>query len=236
MFELQEKQTFNLEEKAAGSTQFYVGGGWQAPSGSWDLDFSAVAIRDNGSTALAYYGGKSILGGAIRCGEDERSGSDGDSSTGDDEHILIDTSKIPADVNKVALVVNIYNNGDFKQIKKAYMRICNGMSETSPELFCFPLGDGLTGRACEFGFLKRTDNGWEFEATGVMLDGPGSGVQGGSVKSIQQSYGPNPPRASRTAASSGSAQSAPASSGGSSALPLIIGLVVVAAAAAFFLL
>ncbi len=228
MFELQEKQSFDLTEKASGATQFYVGGGWKAPSGSWDLDFSAIAIHDNGSTSMAYFSNKSILGGAIRCGNDEQSGGDG---VGDDEHILIDTSKIPADVNKVALVANIYSGGTFGEIKKAYMRICNGSSETAPELFRFPLVNNLSGKAVEFGFLKRTDSGWEFEATGVEIP------NGSRLGNIEPRYGSGSTRRRSAPSSSAGSTAAPqASSGGSSALPIILVVAAAVAAAAFFLL
>ena len=101
--------------------------------------------------------------GTVRHGGDNRTG-DGD---GDDETIHIQLDKVPADVERIAIVVNIYNaaaNGqNFGQVSDAYIRCVN--EDTNSEIARFDLTeDASTNTEMIFGEVYRHNGEWRFNA------------------------------------------------------------------------
>jgi tellurium resistance protein TerD len=103
---------------------------------------------------------------------------------GDDEQIQVDLSKIPANIEKVAFTVTIYNadqrRQNFGQVSNAFIRIVDEASNT--ELIRYDLGEDFSiETAVVVGELYRHNGEWKFNAIG-------SGFQGG-LKALCGYYG-----------------------------------------------
>lgn len=134
-----------------------------------DCDASAILLDANGKltqsdNVICFHNKKSPCGSVVHSGDNLTGQGDGD-----DEQIAIDLARIPANVDKVLVVVNIYDcvnrKQDFGMIEKAYIRILDGAN--SKELVTFNLSDnyeGLTALVC--GELYRHNNEWKFAAIG----------------------------------------------------------------------
>ncbi len=173
----------------AGLSRLMVGLGWdEAPSSSGggffsallgggshediDCDTSAIMLGANGkilSTTLnetcVFYNNLSMFGGAVKHQGDNLTGA-GD---GDDEQIMVDLSRIPAYVERIVFVVNIYKARDrhqhFGMIRNAFIRLVDLSSNS--ELCKFNLSEGydnMTGLIA--GEIYRKNGAWKFNAIG----------------------------------------------------------------------
>ncbi len=94
---------------------------------------------------------------------------------GDDEQIQVDLTKIPANVQKIAFTVTIYEaeerRQNFGQVSNAFIRIVD--EATNTELIRYDLGEDFSiETAVVVGELYRHNGEWKFNAIG-------SGFQGG---------------------------------------------------------
>lgn len=94
---------------------------------------------------------------------DNRDGS-GD---GDDEQIVVDLSKIPADVTRLIFVASIdqadTRNQNFGQVRNAYIRLVN--IDSNVEVVRFDLSeDSSTETALLFAEIYRDNGEWKFKA------------------------------------------------------------------------
>ncbi len=118
-----------------------------------------------------FYGNLEHASGSIKHMGDNLTGA-GD---GDDEQIEVDLSKIPANVEKVAFTVTIYDSDarrqNFGQVSNAFIRIVD--EATNTELIRYDLGEDFSiETAVVVGELYRHNGEWKFNAIG-------SGFQGG---------------------------------------------------------
>ena len=155
-----------------------VGLGWDVNAfdgADFDLDASAFMVGANGKCPteqeFIFYGNLKHSSGAVESMGDNRTGS-GD---GDDEQIKIDLSLIPAEIEKVAFVVTIYEaearRQNFGQVSNAYIRVVD--EQTGTELIRYDLGEDFSiETAIVVGELYRHGGEWKFNAIG-------SGFQGG---------------------------------------------------------
>lgn len=139
-----------------------------------DCDASVILCGANGKLlsnnideTCVYFNNTSFGGGAIQHSGDDLTG--GNSSGGDDEKIVIDLSRIPAQVCKMAFVVNIYDASVRKQhfglVRNAYIRVVDRDSNT--EVCRFNLSDdynNMTGLVA--GEIYRSGSEWKFNAVG----------------------------------------------------------------------
>jgi tellurium resistance protein TerD len=175
-------QKIDLTKGSSGLSNLIVGLGWdpavteskgffgskkQKPN--IDCDASAILLDENGKLTkdknlVCFY---NLVSG---CGSVKHSGDnltgEGD---GDDEQISIDLSKVPADVHRIVVAVNIYQaesrNQDFGMIQSAYIRVVNGTN--NQELVKFSLTDSYKGMtALITGELYRHSGEWKFNAIG----------------------------------------------------------------------
>lgn len=150
----------------------------------FDLDAAAFLVDANGKASdefdfIFYNNLKHPSGSVIHTG-DNRTGE----GEGDDEQIVIEFSKIPAKVERIAITVTIHdaeNRGqNFGQISNAYVRVVN--EETNEELTRYDLTEDYSIETamvvCE---LYRQGAEWKFNAIG-------SGFQGG-LSSLCKKYG-----------------------------------------------
>jgi tellurium resistance protein TerD len=182
---LQKGGNVNLSKEAPTMTKMVVGLGWdtRATDGAaFDLDAVGFVLNNAGKVRadgdFIFFNNKQNAEGSVVHGGDNRTGA-GD---GDDETIIIDLSKMPADVEKVAVCVVIYDaegrKQNFGQVSRAYVRILNDANQQ--EVARYDLSeDGSTEAAMIFGEVYRNGGDWKFKAVGQGFKG-GLGPLAGS--------------------------------------------------------
>jgi tellurium resistance protein TerD len=178
---LQKGANVNLTKSAPGLTKALLGLGWDARStdgAAFDLDASALLLGANGKVRsdadFVFYGNKATADGSVSHGGDNLTGE----GEGDDETILVDLSKVPADVERIALVVSIYEANErsqtFGQVRNAFIRLAN--ADTNTEEVRYDLSeDYSTETAVIFAEVYRNNGEWKFKAIG---QGFGDGLAG----------------------------------------------------------
>src|SRR5690606_22702016 len=149
-----------------------VGLGWDARSTDgqdFDLDASAFLLTANGKVRsdadFIFYNQMRAVDGSVEHTGDNRTG-EGD---GDDESLLVDLSKVAADIDKIVITVTSHDadqrRQNFGQVSNAFIRLVN--SETNVEVVRFDLAeDASTEAAMVFGELYRNGGEWKFRAVG----------------------------------------------------------------------
>ena len=162
----------SLTKEAPSLVKVGVGLGWSArvTSGAdFDLDASAFMLNSNGRVRsdadFIFYRQLESTCKSVKHTGDNRTG-DGD---GDDETILVDLSKVPADVQKVVFTVTIYDyqarRQNFGMVSNAYIRILD--QGNGSEIARYDLSeDASTVTAMIFGELYRHNGEWKFKAVG----------------------------------------------------------------------
>ena len=184
---LQKGQKVSLSKDNAGLSKVVVGLGWDevkrkrglfAPKPqAIDCDASALLLQ-NGHLAhkddIVYFGNLRHSSGTVQHMGDNLTGA-GD---GDDEQIVIDLSKIPAQYDRIILVVNIYQAVQRKQhfglIENAFIRLVDG--KTNREMCKYNLTENYSDMtAMIFGEVYRYNGEWKFNAIGQATKDPGLG-------------------------------------------------------------
>ncbi|MDE6937806.1 MAG: TerD family protein [Lachnospiraceae bacterium] len=176
---LSKGQKVDLTKKNPGLKNIMVGLGWDVnafDSGAdFDLDAAACMLGSNGKCPtekeFIFYGNLEHMSGAVKHMGDNLTG-EGD---GDDEQIEVTLPDIPANVDRVAFTVTIYDaeqrRQNFGQVSNAYIRIVD--VNTNSELIRYDLGEDFSiETAVVVGELYRHNGEWKFNAIG-------SGFQGG---------------------------------------------------------
>lgn len=179
----------SLSKEAPGLTAIVVGLGWdpRATDGQqFDLDASAFILKADGKVRadsdFIFYNNKTSSDGSVVHQGDNTTGQ-GD---GDDESVEIDLSKVPAEVDKIAVTVTIHEadtrNQNFGQVSKAYIRVMN--KNGGAEIARYDLSeDASTDTAMIFGEIYRNGADWKFKAVG-------QGYAGG-LAPLARNYGVN---------------------------------------------
>ena len=176
---LSKGQKVDLTKKNPGLKKIMVGLGWDVnafDSGSdFDLDAAAFMLGANGKCPtekeFIFYGNlKHVSESVIHMG-DNLTGE----GEGDDEQIMIDLSKVPANIERIAFTVTIYDaearRQNFGQVSNSYIRLVDESNEV--ELIHYDLGEDFSIETAVFvGELYRHNGEWKFNAIG-------SGFQGG---------------------------------------------------------
>ena len=186
---LQKGGNISLSKEAPSMTKMVLGLGWdvRATDGSaFDLDASAFLLNASGKVRsdadFIFYNQAKSADGSVEHTGDNRTG-EGD---GDDETIVVDLTRVPADVEKVAVAVTIHDaearNQNFGQVSSAYIRCVNEANNT--EVARYDLSeDASVETAMIFGELYRHNGEWKFKAIG-------QGFKGG-LGPLAQNYGVN---------------------------------------------
>lgn len=189
---LSKGQRVNLDK---GVRLALVGLGWDTNrydgTADFDLDASAFMLGANGRVRrdedFIFYGNLESTDGGVRHTGDNRTGE----GEGDDEVLLIDFSKVPADVQTIAITVTIYEAAErrqnFGQVSNAYVRVARRSGEEDMEgieELRYDLGEDFSIETalvvCE---IYRNGSDWKFKAVGA-------GYQGG-LYALCKSYGVN---------------------------------------------
>ena len=185
---LQKGQKVSLSKEHAGLSKMMVGLGWdeaQKAKGGFfapkpkpiDCDASALLLKNGrlcDKSDIVYFGNLGHKTGAIQHMGDNLTGA-GD---GDDEQILVDLGKIPAEYDRIVIVVNIYQAVSRKQhfgmIKNAFIRLVD--QRNNGEMCKYNLSDDYSGMtAMIFGEIYRHNGEWKFSAVGQGATDPALG-------------------------------------------------------------
>lgn len=183
-------QKVDLTKGNPGLSKLVVGLGWDvnkySGGSAFDLDTEAFLLGSDGKVKsdgdFVFYGNlKHACGGVEHMGDNLTGEGDGD-----DEQIVVDLEKIPADVEKIAFTVTIYDSEtraqNFGQVENAFIRIVDQANNT--ELVRYDLCEDFSiETAIVFAELYRHNGEWKFNAIG-------SGFAGG-LKELCQNYGVN---------------------------------------------
>lgn len=189
---LSKGQRVSLEKSM---TMALVGLGWDVnqydSGGDFDLDAAAFMLGENGKVRkdedFIFYGHPESADGSIRHTGDNLTGA-GD---GDDEVLILNLNKVPADVKKIAITVTIYDaqnrHQNFGQVSNAYVRVAKMANEndmTGVEELRYDLVEDFSVETaivvCE---IYRNGNDWKFNAVGA-------GYNGG-LEALCRNYGVN---------------------------------------------
>lgn len=176
---LSKGQKVDLTKGNPGLRKIMVGLGWDVNAfdsgAAFDLDAAAFMLGQNGKcpteNEFIFYKNLEHSSGAVKHMGDNLTGE----GEGDDEQILIDLTLIPANVDKVAFTVTIYDSDarrqNFGQVFNSFIRIVD--ETTGQELIRYDLGEDFSiETAVVVGELYRHGGEWKFNAIG-------SGFQGG---------------------------------------------------------
>ena len=171
-------QKVDLTKGTPGLTKLMVGLGWDVnafDSGyNFDLDASAFMVGSNGKCPtekeFIFYSNLEHPSESVKHMGDNRTG-DGE---GDDEQIFVDLSAVPANIDKIAVTVTIYDadkrRQNFGQVSNSYCRIVN--DETGEEIVRYDLGEDYSiETSMVVGELYRNNGEWKFNAIGSGFSG-----------------------------------------------------------------
>ncbi|WP_406150105.1 TerD family protein [Streptomyces sp. NBC_01012] len=165
---LQKNQTVSLVKGGRPLlSQVKMGLGWEPAfrGKDIDLDASVVAFGANRDHLDSCYFGKlSILNGAIKHSGDNLTGE----GAGDDEVIVVDLGRIPAEATGLVFTVNSFTGQKFTEVAKAYCRLVD--ATTDEELVRFD----LTGAEPQTGvmmakLIRQFSGEWEMTAMGEFV-------------------------------------------------------------------
>ena len=167
----------SLSKEDPNLKKILIGLGWDTRSSDgaeFDLDASLFMLnaqnKVRGDSDFIFYNQLKSSDGSVEHTGDNRSGA-GD---GDDEAIKVDLSRVPQDVQKLAVSVTIFEadarRQNFGMVQNAFIRIVN--DETGRELARYDLSeDASTETAMVFGEVYRNAGEWKFRAVGQGFAG-----------------------------------------------------------------
>ncbi|MGM9530564.1 TerD family protein [Intestinibacter sp.] len=187
---LKKGQKIDLTKGNPGLKHIKLGLGWDTNvfdgGDDFDLDVSLFMVSKSGKVEhdedFIFYNNLKHPSEAVEHLGDNRTG-DGE---GDDEEILVDFSKMPDYVDRIAVTVTIYEakerRQNFGQVNNSYVRLLN--SDNDEELLRYDLGEEFSIETaivvCE---IYKHNGEWKFNAVG-------SGFEGG-LEALCRNYGLN---------------------------------------------
>lgn len=175
---LKKGQKISLSKEKPGLSKVIVGLGWDEVKRSRgffapkpkpiDCDAFALLLKNGRLTNnkdVVYYGNLTHETQAVKHMGDNLTGA----GEGDDEQIVIDLDRIPAEYDRIILAVNIYKayerNQHFGMIENAFIRLVDG--KDNREMCIYNLTEDYSGMtAMLFGEIYRHNGEWKFNAIG----------------------------------------------------------------------
>ena len=174
-----------------------VGLGWDSNKYDggydFDLDASAFLLGANGRVLrdedFVFYNNLETRGGAVKSMGDDLTG--GNSDGGDDEQIYIDFTRLPPEIEKIAITVTIHEaeerHQNFGQVSNAYVRVAKLEYPDAPDgetVLQFDLEEEFSIETalvvCE---IYKKNGEWKFNAVAA-------GYRGG-LEALCRAYGVN---------------------------------------------
>ncbi len=153
------------------------GGLFSAPAQAIDCDASALMLQNGKLTDkgdIVYFGNLRHRSGSVQHMGDNLTGA----GAGDDEQIVIELDRVPAEYDRIVMVVNIYQamarKQHFGMIRNAFIRIVD--ARNNQELCRYNLSENYDDMtAMIFGEVYRHNGEWKFNAIGQATKDPGLG-------------------------------------------------------------
>ena len=187
---LKKGQKIDLTKTNPGLSKILVGLGWDTNKydggADFDLDASVFLVDATGKATsdsdFIFYNNPTHPSGSVQYMGDNRTGE----GEGDDEQINIDLSLVPANIDRIAFTVTIYDyearKQNFGQVSNAFIRIVDVANNV--ELMRYDLSEDFSiETALVIAELYRNNGEWKFQAIG-------SGFQGG-LAALCANYGLN---------------------------------------------
>ncbi|MFF4103670.1 TerD family protein [Streptomyces sp. NPDC001903] len=165
---LQKNQTVSLVKNGRPLlSQVKMGLGWEPAFRGRDIDLDASVIAygpQRNHIDSCYFGKLSILGGAVKHSGDNLTGE----GAGDDEVIVVDLGRLPAEATGLVFTVNSFSGQKFTEVAKAYCRLIDAAS--GEELVRFDLTSAEPQTGVMMAKLIRQFSGeWEMTAIGEFV-------------------------------------------------------------------
>ena len=170
---LSKGQKVSLTKGNPGLKSIMVGLGWDVNAfdtgADFDLDASVFLCGANGKCPtekeFIFYGNLKHPSESVEHMGDNLTGG----GEGDDEQIMIDLTKVPANIEKIAFTVTIYEadarRQNFGQVSNAFIRIVD--QSNGQELIRYDLGEDFSiETAVVVGELYKHNGEWKFNAIG----------------------------------------------------------------------
>ena len=169
---LQKGQKISLEKEAGGTlAKIIMGLGWDAAkvkgffggltSASIDLDASCLMFdTSNQLVDQIWFRQLQSKDGSIKHTGDNVTGA----GEGDDEQIIVDLTRVPANVKSLVFTVNSFTGQDFSQVENAFCRIVDGGN--SKEIAKYNLSVQGSHSAQIMAKVYRHNNEWKMHAIG----------------------------------------------------------------------
>lgn len=179
----------SLSKEEPNLAKILIGLGWDTRTtdgADFDLDASAFLLangdRVRGDDDFIFYNNLRSADGSVEHTGDNRTG-EGD---GDDEALKVELTRVPVEVQKIAIAVTIHEGEarrqSFGMVSNAFIRIVN--DATGREISRYDLAeDASTETAMIFGEVYRYNGEWKFRAVG-------QGYKGG-LGPLARNYGVN---------------------------------------------
>ena len=175
---LKKGQKVDLTKSNSGLSKILIGLGWDTnkyDGGSdFDLDSSVFLLGadskvTDGGDFIFFNNLKHASGSVEHLGDNLTGAGDGD-----DEEIKIDLSKVPANIEKIAFTVTIYEadarKQNFGQVENAFIRVFD--EQNNKELIRYDLDEDFSiETAVIVGELYRNKGEWKFNAVGSGFEG-----------------------------------------------------------------
>ncbi|MFF0276558.1 TerD family protein [Streptomyces sp. NPDC004330] len=165
---LQKNQTVSLVKGGRPLlSQVKMGLGWEPAYRGKDIDLDASVIAygpQRNHLDSCYFGKLSILNGSVKHSGDNLTGE----GAGDDEVIVVDLGRLPADATGLVFTVNSFSGQKFTEVAKAYCRLID--AATGEELVRFDLtsAEPQTG-VMMAKLIKQFSGEWEMTAMGEFV-------------------------------------------------------------------
>lgn len=164
-------QGVNLKKDAPNLKRVLIGLGWDPvksifSTSNMDIDASVICIDGNGrKESVVYYGDLTHRSGAIKHYGDNLTG-DGD---GDDEQIEIQLDKVPANIARLSVIINIYSaysrHQNFGKVKNCFVHASD--LDSGKELVRYDVDGNFDGKTGIFvADIYRHNGEWKFKAIG----------------------------------------------------------------------
>jgi tellurium resistance protein TerD len=179
----------SLSKSAPGLTNILIGLGWDARAtdgAGFDLDASGFMVTSEGKVRsdadFIFFNQPASADGSVKHLGDNTTGE----GEGDDEQITVDLTKVPADVDKIAISVTIHEaearKQSFGMVSQAFVRVVN--ASDNAEIVRYDLSEDFSiETALIFGEIYRNSGEWKFRAVG-------QGFQGG-LAAMAKNFGVN---------------------------------------------
>ena len=175
---LKKGQKVDLTKSNPGLSKILIGLGWDTNKydggNDFDLDSSVFLLGvdskvTDGGDFIFFNNLKHASGSVFHLGDNLTGAGEGD-----DEEIKIDLSKVPANIEKIAFTVTIYEadarKQNFGQVENAFIRVFD--EQNGKELIRYDLDEDFSiETAVIVGELYRNKGEWKFNAVGSGFEG-----------------------------------------------------------------